>query len=120
MSEMAAHTAFGDAEIVVVTRIRAISRILASHGPEYRPTGRQNAASLSHPLGSIWSMRDTDDIYECQGVSIEHADGSTECMDHTCDLQHELHSFHVACTELYPPCPCIPEEHELPELLVAA
>ena len=35
-----------------------------------------------------------------QGVSIEHADGSTECMDHTCDLPHELHSFHVACSEL--------------------
>jgi hypothetical protein len=71
-------------------------------------------------------MRATGDIYECQGVSIEHADGSTECMDHTCELQHELHSFHVACTELYPPCPCIPEEHDLPDprdvpdLLVAA
>ena len=65
-------------------------------------------------------MSETTDIYECQGVSIEHADGSTECMDYTCDLQHELHSFHVACTELHPLCPCIPEEHVPPALLVAA
>ena len=36
-------------------------------------------------------MRETNDIYECQGVSIEHADGTTECMDHTCELEHELH-----------------------------
>jgi hypothetical protein len=64
-----------------------------------------------------------DDIYECQGVSVEHADGSTECMDHTCDLDHEFHSFHIGCGELYPPCPCIPQDHEIPEveeLLVAA
>ena len=65
-------------------------------------------------------MSESDEIYECQGVSIEHADGFTECMDFTCDLPHELHSFHVACTELTPPCPCIPEEHVPPALLVAA
>ena len=73
-------------------------------------------------------MSETTDINECestcQGVSIEHADGSTECMDYTCDLPHEFHSFHVACTELHPLCPCIPEEHVPPEfvspLLVAA
>jgi hypothetical protein len=68
----------------------------------------------------MWDMSETNDIYECQGVSIEHADGSAECMDFTCDLSHELHSFHVACTELTPPCPCIPEEHVPPALLVAA
>jgi hypothetical protein len=64
-----------------------------------------------------------DDIYECQSVSIEHADGSTECMDHTCELPHEFHSFHIGCGELHPPCPCIPEDHQLPdvdELLLAA
>ena len=70
-------------------------------------------------------MRETNDIesYECQGVSIEHADGSTECMDHTCELPHELHSFHIGCSELHPPCPCVPEEHDFPEveiLLIAA
>jgi hypothetical protein len=74
-------------------------------------------------------MREYDDIDlidECPGVSIEHADGTTECMEPTCELPHEFHSFHVACSELHPPCPCIPEEHdlpdlpELPELLVAA
>lgn len=70
-------------------------------------------------------MRETDDIYDCQGVSIEHADGSTECMDATCDLSHELHSFHIGCGELHPPCPCIPEEHDLAaerrdDLLIAA
>jgi hypothetical protein len=68
----------------------------------------------------MWLMSETNDIHECQGVSIEHADLSTECMDFTCDLAHELHSFHVACTELHPPCPCIPEEHLPPALLVAA
>jgi hypothetical protein len=68
-------------------------------------------------------MRETDDIYECQGVSIEHADGSTECMDHTCELPHELHSFHIGCGELHPPCPGLPEEHDLAsdrQLLIAA
>lgn len=76
--------------------------------------------ALSHPLCMIGGMSETNDIYECQGVSIEHADGFTECMDFTCDLPHELHSFQVACTELTPPCPCIPEEQVPPALLVAA
>ena len=44
----------------------------------------------------------SEDIYECQGFSIEHADGSTECMDFTCDLPHELHSFHVPCIVAWP------------------
>ena len=63
-------------------------------------------------------MRETydDEILECPGVSVEHADGTTECMEPTCELPHEFHSFHVGCSELHPPCPCIPEEHDLPEL----
>ena len=66
-------------------------------------------------------MVSDNDIFECQGVSIEHADGSTECMDHTCDLPHELHSFHIGCSELHPPCPCVPEEHYVfDEVLIAA
>ncbi|MEY2402603.1 MAG: hypothetical protein QOD38_154 [Acidimicrobiaceae bacterium] len=81
---------------------------------------RMRAKRVSHPFGMMWDMSETDEIYECQGFSIEHADGSTECMDFTCDLPHALHRFHVACTELSPLCPCIPEEHLPPELLVAA
>jgi hypothetical protein len=62
----------------------------------------------------------------CTDVSIEHADGSTECMDPGCGLSHHLHDLHLSCSALVPPCQCSPEEHlppELevgPELLIAA
>jgi hypothetical protein len=56
----------------------------------------------------------------CDDVSIEHADGSTECMRPDCDVAHELHDFHIGCSSLQPPCPCVPEEHVPPALLIAA
>ena len=52
----------------------------------------------------------------CTDVSIEHADGSTECMDPECDLSHGLHDLHLSCSALVPPCPCSPEEQLPPEL----
>jgi len=57
----------------------------------------------------------------CDEVSIEHADGTTECLEPTCTLDHALHDFHVSCSAIVPPCPCSPAEHELDiELLIAA
>jgi hypothetical protein len=60
-----------------------------------------------------------DDLEHCHEVSIEHADGSTECLDPSCDLSHELHEWHQSCAALDPPCPCMPEE-AVPPLLLAA
>ena len=59
------------------------------------------------------------DLDHCHDVSIEHADGSTECMDPACRLPHDLHEWQLSCSGLEPPCPCVPEE-ELPPLLLAA
>jgi hypothetical protein len=54
----------------------------------------------------------------CTDVSIEHADGSTECMDLGCDLAHHLHDLHLSCSALVPPCPCSLEERLPPALEV--
>gem|GEM_PF-3095946 len=59
-------------------------------------------------------------IEHCHDVSIEHADGSTECMDPACRVPHEAHDWHLSCTALEPPCPCVPEERPAPALAVAA
>jgi hypothetical protein len=71
----------------------------------------------------MWRMSDCrlclEDLDHCHDVSIEHADGSTECIDPTCSLPHEVHDFCLPCSALEPPCPCIPEE-QLPPLLLAA
>jgi hypothetical protein len=58
------------------------------------------------------------DLDHCHDVSIEHADGSTECMDPGCRLPHDLHEWQLPCSGFEPPCPCVPEE--LPPLLLAA
>jgi hypothetical protein len=60
-----------------------------------------------------------DSTLLCTDVSIEHADGSTECMDLSCHLEHHLHDLHLSCSALVPPCPCSPEEHLPPELEMA-
>lgn len=46
----------------------------------------------------------------CTDVLIEHADGTTECMDPACDLPGPCHDVHLSCDALDPPCPCVPEE----------
>ncbi|HEY2814484.1 MAG TPA: hypothetical protein VGJ03_13540 [Acidimicrobiales bacterium] len=61
----------------------------------------------------------TEDLDHCHDVSVEHADGSTECLDSTCRLSHELHEWQLSCAALEPPCPCVPEEAEPPLLLAA-
>ncbi len=87
------------------------------HGNQNRET------SLSHPLGMILGMSECglclDELDHCHDVSIEHADGSTECMDPSCRLGHEAHGWQLSCSGLEPPCPCVPEE-QLPPLLLAA
>ncbi|MDX6494906.1 MAG: hypothetical protein QOE17_892 [Gaiellales bacterium] len=50
----------------------------------------------------------------CDEVSIEHADGTTECLDPTCPLDHALHGWHADCSALVPPCECHPAERALP------
>jgi hypothetical protein len=50
----------------------------------------------------------TDGLEHCHEVSIEHADGTTECGgDGVCALPHHLHEWQVSCVELDPPCPCL-------------
>ncbi len=51
------------------------------------------------------------DVQHCHDVSLEHADGSTECLlGPACTLGHALHDFHLPCSALDAPCPCVPEE----------
>jgi hypothetical protein len=58
-----------------------------------------------------------DDI--CDEVSIEHADGSTECLDQDCTLPHELHQWHAGCSAIVPPCGCAPAEQPQPSRVLA-
>ena len=60
-----------------------------------------------------------EELDHCHDVSIEHADGSSECIDPTCRLPHDAHEWQLPCSGLEPPCPCIPEE-QLPPMLLAA
>jgi len=49
----------------------------------------------------------SDDLEHCHEISIEHADGVTECGgDQPCGLAHHLHDWTLGCGELDPPCPC--------------
>lgn len=57
-----------------------------------------------------------NDLLHCHDVSIEHGDGSTECMDPGCSLGHELHAWQLPCSGLEPPCPCVPEDAPAPPL----
>jgi len=74
---------------------------------------------LLHDAGMSECRLCLEELDHCHDVSIEHADGSTECMDPTCHLAHELHEWHLSCAALEPPCPCVPEE-SVPPLLLAA
>jgi hypothetical protein len=51
------------------------------------------------------------DHFLCDEVSIEHPDGTTECLDHGCTLPHELHQWHADCSAIVPPCACAPAGH---------
>lgn len=46
------------------------------------------------------------DVIHCHEVSVEHADGATECVDPWCNLPHHLHEWQLACDAIEPPCPC--------------
>src|SRR6476469_8233133 len=50
------------------------------------------------------------DLEHCHDVSIEHADGTTECLADCCEVRHELHDWQLSCAALDPPCPCAAEE----------
>ncbi|HEX9992916.1 MAG TPA: hypothetical protein VGB14_08325 [Acidimicrobiales bacterium] len=55
----------------------------------------------------------TEHLEHCHGVSVVHADGTTECTGdgpEPCRLAHHLHDWQLPCTVLDPPCPCHPEE----------
>lgn len=50
-------------------------------------------------------------LEHCHEPSVEHADGTTECLgewagDGPCPLPHHLHDWRLSCAELDPPCPC--------------
>ncbi|MGH9184616.1 MAG: hypothetical protein ACRD0U_02190 [Acidimicrobiales bacterium] len=59
-----------------------------------------------------------DDLVHCHDVSLEHADGTTECLA-GCDLDHALHEWQLTCSALEPPCPCAVEELPPPALVLA-
>jgi hypothetical protein len=54
--------------------------------------------------------RETDadtDLWLCSEPSVEHADGTVECLSgDPCDLPHHLHDWVMTCADLDPPCPC--------------
>lgn len=45
-------------------------------------------------------------LLHCHELSIEHADGSTECTEVGCAVPHAQHRFVASCDELLGPCPC--------------
>jgi hypothetical protein len=57
----------------------------------------------------------------CEDVSIEHADGTSECLDAGCTVPHELHRWHAGCSAIMPPCACAlePSERSQPERVLA-
>ena len=55
----------------------------------------------------------TADVIHCHEVSVEHADGSTECVDPWCNLPHHLHEWQLTCDALEPPCPCAATDRPL-------
>jgi hypothetical protein len=59
-------------------------------------------------------------LEHCHEVSVEHADGATECFDGDCTVPHWLHEWQVSCSAFDPPCPCIPEDAPAPWLVAAA
>ena len=60
------------------------------------------------------------DLEHCHDVSIEHADGTTECLADDCRVRHELHDWQLSCAALDPPCPCAAEEFPEPALIAEA
>lgn len=60
------------------------------------------------------------DLLTCSGLSIEHADGLTECEFRNCALPHELHLNVAGCGEFDLACSCSPDEHPAPAWLIAA
>jgi hypothetical protein len=47
------------------------------------------------------------DLWHCHETSIEHHDGSTECLSgEGCELAHALHDWPATCAVLDPPCRC--------------
>lgn len=51
-----------------------------------------------------------DDLAVCTGLSIEHADGTTECEHADCPLPHELHLHVAGCSEFATACSCSPDD----------
>ncbi len=63
----------------------------------------------------------TDGLDHCHEVSIEHADGTTECGgDDGCDRHHLLHEWRITCAELDPPCRCSVAGRSEPSFPLAA
>jgi hypothetical protein len=49
----------------------------------------------------------TVDRWPCSEPSVEHVDGTVECLGtETCDLPHHLHDWVLSCDDLDPPCSC--------------
>jgi hypothetical protein len=59
-----------------------------------------------------------DGLLHCHEISLEHADGSTECLGlGACEVDHTLHAWQLPCSALEPPCPCAPDEQVPPAAL---
>ena len=63
-----------------------------------------------------------DELFECGGVLVVHADGTVECDEgHECGADEAVHGWWVPCTELV--CGCTGDEADLlvgAEALLAA
>ena len=56
-----------------------------------------------------------DEVFECRGVLVAHADGTLECDEaHECQADEAVHAWWVPCTELR--CGCTGDEGDVVEL----
>jgi hypothetical protein len=56
-----------------------------------------------------------DEVFECRGVLVAHADGTLECDEaHECGADEAVHEWWVPCTELG--CGCTGDEGDVVEL----
>lgn len=54
----------------------------------------------------------TEELYECRGVLVVHADGTSECDDqHECGADEAVHGWWLPCSDLG--CGCTGEEADL-------
>jgi hypothetical protein len=56
--------------------------------------------------------QDADEVFECRGVLVAHADGTLDCDEaHECGADEAVHGWWVPCTELG--CGCTGDEGDV-------